>query len=54
MNDNDYMSQTPLYYSAKEGNVEISEIFIANKCDVNHKDSNGQTCLFYAARFGQL
>jgi len=23
-------------------------------CDVNHKDTHGQTALFYAARYGQL
>ena len=53
-NQNDYMNQTPLFYSAKEGNVEISEILIEKGCDVNHKDTNGQTCLFYGARFGKL
>lgn len=24
LNDNDYMNQTPLFYSAKEGNVKAS------------------------------
>lgn len=54
LNENDYMNQTPLFYSAKEGQVEASQILIENGCDVNHKDVHGQTSLFYAARYGQL
>ncbi len=34
--------------------MEISEILIENGCDVNHKDANGQSCLFYAAKSGSL
>jgi ankyrin repeat protein len=54
LNDNDYMNQTPLFYTAKEGQVQASEMLIESGCDVNHKDTHGQTALFYAARFGRL
>lgn len=44
------MDQTPLFYAAKINNIEILKLLISYGCDVNHKDKNHQTCLFYAAR----
>lgn len=53
--ENDYMMQSPLFYSAKYNKTtEITEILLKSGCDPNHKDSNGQTPLFYAAAEGNL
>ena len=42
--------QTPLFYSAKYNKSTSIVRFLLNYgCDPNHKDANGQTCLFYAA-----
>ena len=55
VNENDYVMQTPFYYCAKYNQrLKVAEMLIAQGCDVNHKDANGQTCLFYAAAEGNL
>jgi ankyrin repeat protein len=55
LNDDDYFSQTPLFYSAKfNRHARITEALLRAGCDVNHKDGNGQTCLFYAAGAGNI
>lgn len=55
LNDDDYFMQTPLYYSAKfNKGTKISEMLLKAGCDVNHKDGNGQTCIFYSASVGNL
>lgn len=55
LNDDDFFSQTPLFYAAKfNRNARVCEALLRAGCDVNHKDGNGQTCLFYAAGSGNL
>lgn len=55
LNDNDFFSQTPLFYASKfNKRTQISESFLKAGCEVNHRDNNGQTCLFYAAGSGNL
>jgi hypothetical protein len=55
LNTNDFFSQTPLFYSAKyNSRIGIAAALLRAGCDVNHKDNNGQTCLFYAAGAGHL
>lgn len=47
--------QTPLFYSAKfNKNTKITEMLLRAGCDPNKKDSNLQTCIFYAAGYGNL
>jgi ankyrin repeat protein len=55
LNDDDFFMQTPLFYAAKYNKAaRVSELLLRAGCDVNHKDGNGQTCLFYAASSGNL
>lgn len=55
LNDDDFFSQTPLFYAAKNNRApRVSEMLLRAGCDVNHKDNNGQTALFYAAGSGNL
>ena len=55
LNDDDFCMQTPLFYSAKlNKSYRVSELLLKAGCDVNHKDGNIQTCLFYAASSGNL
>jgi ankyrin repeat protein len=55
LNDNDYVQQTPLFYTAKYNiGTEVGKILIDAGCDPNHKDANGQTALFYAAGEGKV
>lgn len=46
----DRYQQTPLFYAAREGNIRCAEFLVEQKCDVNHRDINGQSALFFAAR----
>lgn len=55
LNENDYIMQTPLFYSARfNKKINIARMLIEAGCEINHKDSNGQTPLFYAAAEGNL
>lgn len=55
LNDNDYVQQTPLFYTAKYNNkTDIGQILMDAGCDPNHKDANGQTAIFYAAGEGKV
>jgi ankyrin repeat protein len=55
LNTDDFFSQTPLFYSAKNNSrCGVAAALLRSGCDVNHKDNNGQTCLFYAAGAGNL
>lgn len=42
--------QTPLYYSAKKGYVEMCKALIAKGCDPMIQDSNHKNALEYARR----
>jgi len=54
VNHRDQYGQTPIYYAAREGHMEVMEKLIKIGADVNNEDLNGETCLFYAARQGHL
>ena len=48
--------QTPLYYAARKGHLEMCKELIDKGCDVNHHDSNNKTAVEYAkkARFMEV
>lgn len=48
LNLTDEFRQNPLYYAARELNVDACEMLIQGNCDINQLDKNSQTCLFYA------
>ena len=48
----DTLSQTCLFYVARDGINELAQLFIEKGCNANQIDSYGQTPLFYAAREG--
>eukprot|EP00927_Polykrikos_kofoidii_P050897 TRINITY_DN4473_c0_g2_i1.p1 TRINITY_DN4473_c0_g2~~TRINITY_DN4473_c0_g2_i1.p1 ORF type:complete len:1111 (+),score=228.72 TRINITY_DN4473_c0_g2_i1:384-3716(+) len=48
----DSMSQTPLFYAAREGNLENCSFLIECQCDPDQIDANAQTPIFYSARNG--
>jgi len=55
LNTDDFFCQTPLFYSAKfNTRCGIASALLRAGCDVNHRDNNGQTCLFYAAGAGNI
>lgn len=54
LNDKDLYQQTPIYYAAREGRLNLVKILVEHGADVNTDDKFGQTCLFYAIREGRL
>jgi ankyrin repeat protein len=42
--------QTPLYYAAKKGYLEMSKQLIERGCDVTHHDVHNKTAVEYARR----
>lgn len=51
----DNLNQTPLYYAAREGKLNLSEFLIAEgNCNVNNVDTYGQSPIFYASREGHI
>jgi ankyrin repeat protein len=47
--------QTPLFYCSKYNKkTQVAEVLIDAGCDINRKDANGQSCIFYAAAEGNL
>ena len=50
----DSLSQTCLFYVARDGIHKLAETFLKYGCKANQIDSYGQTPLFYAAREGFL
>mmetsp|Transcript_54429 Transcript_54429/g.151618 ORF Transcript_54429/g.151618 Transcript_54429/m.151618 type:complete len:561 (+) Transcript_54429:65-1747(+) len=52
--DLDDNQQTPLYYAAREGNLQCMDFLVERRCNVNQRDANGQSPLFYAARSGHV
>ena len=55
LNDEDFELQTPIFYSAKYNRgTKVMEMLIRAGANVNHKDRNGQTCLFYSAASGNI
>jgi len=50
----DRLNQTALYFAAREGNHECATFLVEQRCDVNHRDVNGQSPLFYSVREGHV
>lgn len=42
--------QTPLYYAARKGHLEMCKALIEKGCDVNHLDSSNKTAVEYAKK----
>ena len=49
-NQVDDNKQTPLFYAAKEGNVEAVAYLIGKGADATRTDRNKQTALYYAVK----
>jgi ankyrin repeat protein len=47
----DKISQTPLYYTAREGKYLCSLFLLDCGCQLNEKDLYQQTPIYYAARY---
>ena len=41
-----FMGQNTIYYSYREGHINLWELFIEKVTDVNLEDKFGQTCIF--------
>lgn len=50
----DKISQTALYYAAREGKVECTNYLLDQGCGINDKDFYIQTPIYYAARYIKL
>jgi ankyrin repeat protein len=46
----DKMRQTPLYYTARDGNYITSQLLLDRGSNVDNEDIYKQTPMFYAAR----
>lgn len=42
--------QTPLYYSARKGHLEMTKCLIEKGADVSHVDSNGKSAIDFAKK----
>lgn len=42
--------QTPIYYAARRGHLELCRLLIEKGADVSHTDSTGKTALEYARK----
>jgi len=43
--------QTPLYYAARKGHLDMCKALIEKGSDVNHLDSNSKAAVEYAKKF---
>lgn len=50
-NHKDSIGQTPLFYAARQGHLEVCKLLVENGCKINHKDIYKQTALVFAKRF---
>jgi hypothetical protein len=48
--DGSKVNDTPIHWAASFGNIEVVEQLIANGCDVNTRNDQGQTALHYACK----
>lgn len=53
LSNRDEKGKTPLHYAVQSGRIELVELLIDNKADINAKDANGQTPLHIAVKEGQ-
>lgn len=44
-------NQTPLFYAAREGHLDMCKILIEAGCDIIHMDSNNKTAAHYAKKY---
>lgn len=54
LNENDQTNQTPIYFSASNNHIKTTQILLDHGANINHVDSNGQNCLYWAAKFGHI
>lgn len=47
----DKISQTALYYAARDGKPKTADFLIQNGCEVNDPDLYHQTPIYYASRY---
>ena len=52
INEKDIYGQNPIFYSVREGKMNLCELFVEKGTDINLEDKFGQTCIFYAVRTG--
>ena len=45
----DWTGKTALHYAAEYGHLEIAELLLANGANVNHRDDDKATPLYFAA-----
>lgn len=50
----DGLSQTALFYAARDGMYKLCDLLIEHGCDPLHVDTYGQTAFYYACREGHL
>jgi ankyrin repeat protein len=46
-------NQTPLFYAAREGHLEMCKMLIEAGCDISHQDSSHKMAGHYAKRYGK-
>ena len=54
INMSDYNGKTPLHYCAQSGSYELFQYFVKLGCDTYLKTNEGENCLHFAAKSGNL
>ena len=54
INMSDYNGKTPLHYCAQSGSYELFQYFVKLGCDTHLKTNEGENCLHFAAKSGNL
>lgn len=52
VNEKDIYGQHPIYYSCREGKLDVCQLLLDKGADINMEDKYGQSCLYYAIRQG--
>ena len=50
-NHKDKVLQTPLFYAAREGKLEVCKLLVEKGVDVDHMDNRKQIALHFAKKF---
>eukprot|EP00397_Hematodinium_sp_SG-2012_P018770 GEMP01019241.1.p1 GENE.GEMP01019241.1~~GEMP01019241.1.p1 ORF type:complete len:458 (+),score=93.68 GEMP01019241.1:644-2017(+) len=50
LNTIDYFNQTPLFFAAREYDLDSIRLLVKARCDVAQMDHNKHTCIYYASR----